>query len=53
MPNPPPDIDPVPLAQQIQLPPVPGLDIPEPLRRLVDHERELDALRDLARRFGL
>jgi phospholipase C len=53
MPDPPPDIEPLPLAQQIQLPPVPGLDVPEPLRRLVDHERELDALRELAARFGL
>jgi phospholipase C len=52
-PTPPPDIQPLPLAQQIQLPPIPGLDIPEPLHRLIDHERELDSLRDLAHRFGL
>ena len=47
------DIEPLPLPLQIQLPPIPGQDVPESLRRLIDHERELDGLRVLARSFGL
>jgi phospholipase C len=47
------DIEPLPLPLQIQLPPIPGQDVPESLRRLLDHEQELDDLRELARGFGL
>ena len=45
-----PDIPVVPLPLQIQLPPIPGLDVP--LQRLIEHEQELEALRQLARRNG-
>lgn len=45
-----PDIPVLPLPLQLQLPPIPGLDVP--LQRLLEHEQELDALRNLGRAFG-
>jgi len=43
----------LPLPLQTKLPPIPGQDIPESVRRLVDHEQDLAALRELARQFGM
>jgi phospholipase C len=45
-----PDIPVLPLPLQLQLPPIPGLDVP--LTRLIEHLQELQAIRDLATRFG-
>jgi phospholipase C len=53
MPDPPPNPPVLPLDSPITLPPIPGQDIPESARRLADHEQELAALRELARRFGM
>jgi phospholipase C len=48
-----PDARVLPLPLQTKLPPIPGQDIPESVRRLVDHEQDLAALRELARQFGM
>jgi phospholipase C len=53
MPNPAPNPPVLPLQAPITLPPIPGQDIPESGRRLADHEQDLAALRELARRFGM
>ncbi|MDM4769345.1 alkaline phosphatase family protein [Solimonas sp. SE-A11] len=45
-----PELPVVPLPEQIQLPPIPGLD--EPLLRLVSHVQELDVIRRLGAGFG-
>jgi hypothetical protein len=49
----------VPLPVVVQLPPVPGIDVPAPqiasaesARRRVEHEKELDVVRQLARAAG-
>jgi phospholipase C len=45
-----PDIPLLPKPLQLQLPPIPGFDVP--LHRLIEHEMELDALRNLGHAFG-
>lgn len=45
-----PDLPTVPLPLQLQLPPIPGLDVP--IQRLLAHHQELEEIRALGRRNG-